>query len=189
MELLDLEVRTRGRANAQITTTVVRELEAADINALATAPRGSQSVNIKRLRDRHHALARNLAQGLSERDAAIICGYDLSRVSILKSDPAFKELLEFYRDRQGEKFDDFAGKLATIAGEAANQLIEKLEDDDIDMTPAQLMQLVELGADRTGFGKQTRSDNLNLHVGLADGLSEARKRVAERRAKVIDAAD
>ena len=185
---MDLEVRTTGRAPALIEVASAGELTAEDIKALAL-PRQSAPPPLKRLRDRHHRLAQLLASGESERDAAIICGYDLSRVSILKNDPAFKELLEFYREKQREKFDGFGDKLATIANEAADLLIDKLEDDEEaqKLSVGQLMALAELGADRIGYGKQTNSTSLNVNVGLADSLSEARKRVAERRARVIDA--
>ncbi|HEY9155571.1 MAG TPA: hypothetical protein VIM69_10590 [Opitutaceae bacterium] len=185
---MDLEVRTTGRAPAVIELELAGEIREEDLRALAL-PRQSSAPPLKRLRDRHHRLAQLLASGETERDAAIICGYDLSRVSILKNDPAFKELLEFYRSKQMEKFDGFGNKLATIANEAADLLIEKLEDEDEaeKLTVPQLMALAELGADRIGYGKQTNSTSLNVNVGLADSLSEARKRVAERRAKVIDA--
>lgn len=185
---MDLDVRITGRAAAPIELTAAGEILAEDLPLLALPRPSAQPSTLRKLRDRHHRLAQHLASGLSERDAAIICGYDLSRVSILKNDPAFKGLLEFYRERQAEKFDGVGDKLATITNEAMDELIDRLEDDDIrgDIPLKTLMELAELGADRIGYGKQTKNESLNVNVGLADTLSEARKRVAERRMKVIN---
>lgn len=191
---MELQLRTAGRQEAHIEMESAGPILEEDL-ALLALPRNSKPPAILRLRDRHHALARLLAQGYSERDAAIISGYDISRVSILKNDPTFQELVSHYRERVEDKFDLFASKLATIANEAAAELIERLEDEETagEMTVQQLAALVELGADRTGYGKQTRNESLNINANLATDLDAARKRVAERRnsvekeAKVIDA--
>lgn len=185
---MELDIRTRGRAPAVIEVTSAGEILPEDL-PLLDLPRPTATPSpLKRLRDRHHKLAQHLASGLSERDAAIIVGYDISRVSILKNDPAFKELLEFYRAREAEKFDGFAEKLATVANEAVDVLIERLEDDEEreKLPVSQLIALAEMGADRIGYGRQTRNESLNVNVGFAADLDAARKRVAERK-KVIDA--
>lgn len=184
---MDLDIRTRGRPAVPVSVTSVGPIVAEDLPLLSLPRPSAQPPALLRLRDRHHRLAQHLANGHSERDAAIICGYDISRVSILKNDPAFKELLEFYRERQAEKFDGFADKLSTLANEAVDELIGRLENEEeaSKMTVQQLAALTELGANRIGYGPQTRSENLNVNVGLAQSLEEARKRVAERR-KTID---
>lgn len=184
---MELQLRTTGRIESRIELESVGPIIEEDLHLLSL-PRDSKPQPILRLRDRHHALARLLAQGYTERDAAIITRYDISRVSILKNDPTFQDLVDHYRERVEEKFDSFAGKLATIANEAASELIERMEDDDRleKMTDKELMALVELGADRIGYGRQTRNESLNVNVGLAQDLDAARKRVQERKAKVID---
>jgi hypothetical protein len=47
-----------------------------------------------------------------------------------------------------------------------------------------LTELVKMGADRTGFGPQSKSTNVNVTVDFGARLEAARRRVAER--KVID---
>lgn len=177
---LGLEIRTTGRRSVPLVIDVIGDVEMEDLQVL-DLPRESVAPTLKRLSDRHHALARALASGLSERDAAITCGYSSSAVSILKTDPAFKELLEFYRDRAGEAFETTSAKLAALTNEALSLLIEKMENDPESLTVSQLHDLAKLGADRSGYGPQSSQTNLNLNVGVAERLNEARKRVALRR--------
>lgn len=166
-----------------MSATQVRELDDADI-ALLGEEKGSVAPPLKRLSERHHALARCLASGsMSDSDAAITCGYAPSRVSILKADPAFQELLAFYRQDVNGKYLDMHGVLAGLSLDAAMELRERLEadieGDEKKITVTQLMELTKLGADRTGFGPQ--SSQLNVNVDLAGRLEAARKRVEQRR--------
>lgn len=184
MDLGDGLFRTRGRAQAAVTASVVRELDEADL-ALLAAERGTKAPPIKRLSERHHSLARCLASGMSDGDAAITCGYTQSRVSILKDDPAFRELLAFYREDVTDKYLDMHGVLAGLSLDAAMELRERLEADmqadDKTLSVGQLVELTKLGADRTGFGPQSSSTNVNVNVDLASRLEAARKRVQERK--------
>lgn len=173
--------RTTGRASKPLSAVEVRELDGTDI-ALLQEEKGSKAPALKRLSERHHALARCLSSGMSERDAAITCGYVISRVSILKADPAFQELLEFYRADVNSKYLDMHGVLAGLSLDAAMELRERLEldaqADDKTMSVGQLIELTKLGADRTGFGPQ--SSQVNVNIDLADRLKAARERVAQR---------
>lgn len=160
----------------------VRELDECDI-VLLQEDRGSVAPPLKRLSERHHALARCLASGMSDSEAAITCGYVASRVSILKADPAFIELLAFYRQSVDGKYLDMHGVLAGLSLDAAMELRERLEldisADEKKISVGQLMELTKLGADRTGFGPQ--SSQLNVNVDMAGRLQAARERLAQRR--------
>lgn len=177
--------RVNGRASQPLTAVQVRELDQCDI-ALLAENRGTSAPPLKRLSERHHALARCLASGMEDGDAAITCGYVASRVSILKADPAFQELLAFYRQNVSDKYLDMHGVLAGLSLDAATELRERLEADmqadDKTMSTGQLIELTKLGADRTGFGPQ--SAQLNINVDLAGRLEAARKRVAQRQLSV-----
>lgn len=165
-----------------MSATQVRELDEVDI-ALLGEEKGSTAPPLKRLSERHHALARCLASGMTDGDAAITCGYVTSRVSILKADPAFNELLAFYRQDVTTKYLDMHGVLAGLSLDAAMELRERLETDieaaDKKISVTQLMELTKLGADRTGFGPQ--ASQVNINVDLAGRLQAARERVAQRR--------
>lgn len=174
--------RVNGRASRPLSAVEVRPLDECDI-ALLAEEKGAKAPALKRLSERHHALARCLASGMSDGDAAINCGYVLSRVSILKADPAFQELLVFYRQDVHSKYLDMHGVLAGLSLDAAMELRERLEADaeadEKTMSVGQLIELTKLGADRTGFGPQ--SSQLNVNVDLAGRLQAARERVAQRR--------
>lgn len=174
--------RVTGRASRPISATQVRLLDDTDL-CLLQEEKGSKAPALKRLSERHHALARCLASGMEDGDAAITCGYVPSRVSILKADPAFQELLAFYRSDVNSKYLDMHGVLAGLSLDAAMELRERLEaemqSDEKKLTFGQLGELVKLGADRTGFGPQ--SSQLNVNVDLAGRLQAARERVALRR--------
>lgn len=182
--------RTRGRAAKPIEAAVVRELDRADL-ILLSSERGVKPSALKRLTDRHHALARNLASGMPVGDAAVFQGYTISRVSILQNDPAFKELLAFYREDAQRPYRDLHNRLSGLATDAAEELAARLEEDmqieDISekkVSIGQLVELTKMGADRTGFGPQTTA--LNVNVDLAGKLEAARKRVALRKLTVIE---
>lgn len=184
--------RTRGRAAKPVVAAVVRELDAADL-VLLKAEKGSKPCAIKRLTERHHALARNLASGMPISEAGLLQGYSISRVSILQNDPAFKELLEFYREDATRPYRDLHTRLAGLSLDATEELALRLEEDiqteeikDKKISIGQLMEITKLGADRTGFGPQSSSMNLNVNVDMAGRLEAARKRVAMRKLTVIE---
>ena len=120
--------RTRGRASAALTAVAVRALQVDDL-VLLQGEKGSRAPPLKRLAERHHALARCLASGMSPGDAAVTCGYDQSRVSILQADPAFRELLTFYRDDVNRSYRDMHERLAGLSLDATALLQEQLEAD------------------------------------------------------------
>jgi hypothetical protein len=182
--------RTKGRAAKPVVAAIVRELDRADL-ALLAEEKGSKPSAVKRLTERHHALARSIAGGMKPGDAAILCGYTVSRVSILQGDPAFSELLAFYREDAQRPFRDLHNRLAGIAADAVEELSVRLEEDmqteevkDKKISVGQLVELTKMGADRTGFGPQTTA--LNVNVDLAGRLEAARKRVALRKFDVIE---
>lgn len=174
--------RIMGRAAKPLSAVQIRDLDEVDV-ALLAEEKGAKAPPLKRLSERHHALARCLASGMAEGDAAVTCGYVSSRVSILKADPAFQELLAFYRQDVNVKYLDMHGVLAGLSLDATMELRERLEADieadEKKISVGQLIELTKLGADRTGFGPQ--SSQVNVNVDLAGRLQAARERVAQRR--------
>lgn len=172
-------IRTTGRAKAPPPTAeLLREIEVADL-ALLGEEKGSRPPPLKRIRDRHHAVARLLAAGKKPGEVAAITGYDLSRISILQNDPAFAELLSFYREDVERAYAGMHEQLAGMSLDAVILLREFMEDTPEKLTVGQMIELTKLGADRTGFGpSQKVEQNVNIH--LASRLEEARKRVQSR---------
>jgi hypothetical protein len=113
----------------------------------------------------------------------VACGFTPSRVSILKADPTFNQLVVTYRKVIEEHFTDVAEKLAVMTGVAADEVIERLEDDPKAFETDQLLKIITTGADRIGLAPNGsgRNSGNELTVNLAIRLQNARER-----ARVID---
>lgn len=184
--------RTTGRAALPLHAGQVRELDEGDL-ALLQQEKGSTAPPLKRLAERHHALARCLASGMEPGQAAVTCGYSASRVSILQADPAFQELLEFYREDVNKAYRDLHERLAGLSLDATDELSARLEEEmqaeEKKFSVGQLLEIAKMGADRTGFGPQTSSTNVNINVDMAARLKAARERVAARTIEHKDGTD
>lgn len=176
---MDLPLDIVGTAaRAPLFAEADRPLAEADLVLLGTE-RGTKAPPLKRLRERHHALARHIASGMQYKDAAAICGYELSRVSILLADPSFKELVEFYSADVKRRYAAMHDVLAGLSLDAALLIRERLEEHGEEIPITTLNELVKMGADRTGTGPSSKQE-VNVNVNLASRLEEARKRVASR---------
>lgn len=184
---MGIDLNLRGRRPADLAVDVVRPLVETDMAALSV-DRAISAPSITEIRSRHHALARALASGMSEGEAAIVSGYSQSRVSILKADPAFQELYRFYKNRADAEYVALHATLANVAQDAVEEIRKRLEETPDEVTTGQLVEIAKMGADRTGHGPQT-SQTVNVNIGLADRLAEARKRAASRliEGDVVDA--
>lgn len=152
--------------------------------ALLATERSIKPSSIQRISERHHALARCLASGMSTADACVITGYTPSRISILKGDPAFEELVSFYQSDKAQLVQDLGDKMRQNALEAQNLIAERLEDESATIGIDQLLDITKLGADRTGFGPQSKSSHLHVHMNFADRLKAARQSGASASAAV-----
>jgi hypothetical protein len=174
---LHLSPRGRGRAAKPVLLEKVRDLTPADL-AMLSVERATPPTLISRIRDRHHALARALASGLSDAHACAITGYCPSRISILKADPTFKDLIETYRGASNVIHADFVDRATTLALSAVNALQDRVEDDDRleAMSEATLLEISKFAADRAGYGPQVKVQQ-NIQVDLGARLEEAKRRL------------
>lgn len=184
---MSLGLRTTGRSKAPLTGEIVGDLDLSDIEATHMS-KGTAAPHVGKLRERHHHLARLLAEGVQDGEAAIVTRYTASRVSILKSDPAFQDLVAHYRKQVNLQFVDMQKKLADLGMDAANEIQDRLEEAPEEIPFGQLMALLTLSADRTGHGPSSKTE-LNVKVGLADRLMQARKRVDSMRDITPEAGD
>ena len=138
-----------GRLPLPLEAEYVRDITEADLAIMAVKPLGSMSPALKRITDRHHSLARLLASGVSEGEAAMITGYDVSRVSILKNSPAFQELLALYQSEVKREFVTTLEHMAGIARDAALILRERMEENPDRFTNSELVKMNIDMADRT----------------------------------------
>lgn len=138
-----------GRLPKPVEFEYVRDLNEADLAALASIPANSTPPQIKRLSDRHHALARLLAAGTPEGEAAMILDYDISRVSILKASPAFQELLALYRSEVNREFATVIDHMAGLSRDALVVLRDRLEENEDRFSNNELMKIAADFSDRT----------------------------------------
>lgn len=177
---LDFAPRSLGRAARPASAEIVRELGEADL-AMLELDRGVKPTSIKRLRDAHHSLARCIAQGLSLAEVSAITGYSFSRISILKGDPAFSELVSFYSSNIEETkdaiFADGLTRLQAVRDEAVEILHDRLLEEPEKFANEDLLDVVKTTADRTGLGPSSKSTNVNVNIDLADRIARGRRRV------------
>lgn len=138
-----------GRRSKPISAEYVRDVEEADLELLAVAPRGTTAPTIQRITDRHHQLARLLASGMKDGEAALTVGYDISRVSIIKQSPAFQDLLAVYRSEVDRQFSSTLNEMAGLGRDALATLRERLEENPDDFSNRELMSLTTEMVDRT----------------------------------------
>lgn len=134
--------------------------------------------DLKRVREKHHHVARLVAGGMPQRMVASLTGYTESYISILLNNPAMQELLEFYRIRNGQAQELVTEKLRTVGLKALERLDEKLDTDGLDANA--LLGVAKLGLDRAGHGPTQKSiavteTHIVDHAELARLNNEARK--------------
>lgn len=140
------------------------------------SPIGVTNGAVKALRHTHHRLAQLLAGGMDETVAAVVCNYSVSRVSILKADPAFRELLAHYAATKEDAFGDFVTMAADLSKDMLQQLQAMLDEAPEKFGPTHLMDAIKLLADRTGHAPMTKTLNVNVNVDMADKLRRASAR-------------
>lgn len=159
--------------------TIIREMVEADLALINATPTGYAPPQLIRITERHHALARALALGLSPGVAAARCGYSQSFVSVLQQNPAFLDLVEIYRKEVNMQFVDHAEQLAGLATDAVLVIRDRLEADPDAFGTKTLVEIATAMGDRAGYGPIKRTENVNVNVSLGEKLAAARRRVAE----------
>lgn len=182
---LGFDIHLGGRASKPLHAEVLRELTQADLALLATE-RKIQPSAVQRITDRHHALARCLATGMSVTEACLVTGYTPSRVSILRGDPSFEELLAHYTEVKGELVLDYQQKAAIARNLATDIVIEKMSAElDRDGTGEEVvsagmaLDVAKTFAANTGHGPQSKTTNVNVNVNLGDRMKAARERASQ----------
>jgi len=167
---LGLTVATK----APVVAWKVRALDAADVALLDETP--APKSTIARIRSKHHALARAIAAGMTNSEAAIAVGLASGTVSSLKGDPTFAELVRHYEEGAKERFLGMMEKLGGLAEDLIDELEERLRENPKQFKVSELDSLLRTMADRAGYGPSSKT-TVNVNVGIAERLAEARKRI------------
>ncbi len=158
--LLQLEALALAGATTGVSEPceVLREIEEGDLALLRSElkehnwakARGAQGVgSLTALRMGHQQLAQALAAGVAPEEAAWMTGRSVASVKGLLSDPAFQELLEYYRENQRERDFNAFERLVTLGGTAMSVLQERLEESPERFSNKDLKDLMEASMDRS----------------------------------------
>lgn len=144
----------RGRRSTQVEYVVLRELNARDYDLLQNPPKlGATTPEVQRMTNRHHSLARLLAEGRSGVECSAITGHSNSRISILQDDPAFAELIAFYKSQLGVVYLSVHERLAALGISCMEELQARIEDNPGEFTARELREIME-----TAFNKSVAPD-------------------------------
>lgn len=138
---------------------------------------GVVNPDLKALRNTHHRLAQLLAMGMDEVKAGVLCNYTASRVSILKSDPAFSELLAYYKSEVDAEFADFVTTAKELSLDFLGLLQQQLDETPEKFTPGMALEAIRTLADRSGNAPVARSVNVSVNTNLGERMAAARQRV------------
>lgn len=161
-----------GRRAVPVEFDVLRDINEADIELIATRDAGSTPSPVQRITDRHHTLARLLASGVKEAEAALITGYDISRVSILKNSPAFTELLAIYRAEVDREFSTSLEHMGGLSRDALLELRERIELNPSDFSHRELLAIVTELNDRAEHGADI-GKNLPTRIELVAHVADS----------------
>lgn len=139
-------------------------------------PMGVKAPDLKAIRNTHHRLAQLLAGGMNETQAAKLCNYSTFRVVQLKADPAFAELMAYYKAGVDEEFADFVRTAADLSMDFLGLLQQQLDETPEKFTPQVALEAIKVLADRTGNAPTTKTLNVNVNANLGDRLRSARER-------------
>lgn len=188
LQLSDLIVPEGLQIKPTMTTcTIEGSIDEEDLRQLMLGP-GDASVDaddpsdLKKIREKHHHVARLIAEGMSQRLVSSISGYTESYISILLNSPAMVELVELYRMKNGAAVEVATEKLKTVGLKALEKLDTKIDNDEL--SNLELLSAAKLGLDRSGHGPQSKQALVSEHhvidhARLTELNAEAKRRNAE----------
>lgn len=141
--------------------------------------------DLKKIREKHHSVARLVASGLSHSMVAQLSGYTASYLSVLLNNPSMEELVSFYRAANGNAAQVITENLRTVGSKALEKLASKIEGDQLN--PTELIAAAKLGFDRAGHGpKTTHEIESKTHVFDHAAIAELnRKALSESRENIV----
>jgi predicted transcriptional regulator len=145
---------------------ITRELTAEDKALVGSTKLGSTAPRLKRIRAVHHAAARLMATGMKDSEISLNVGLCSSRLSILKNDPAFSDLVEFYTQGEVERFSSVQDRMVMLGMVAAEEIQARIEEDAEDVATRDLTEIMKLSLDRGGYAPVQKSESKNLHAHL-----------------------
>jgi hypothetical protein len=151
---------------------MIRPANGEDLVALSTMKVGSTTPNLKSLRAVHHQAARLIATGMTQEEVSLHTGLCSSRLSILKQDPTFSGLVQFYTQAEGERFASVRDRMVQLGLTTAEALMERVIENPEEISTKDLTDILRSTLDRGGHAPVTKSESKHLHFSLsADELA------------------
>ena len=86
-------------------------------------------------------------------------------------------ILAFYREDAADEYQAMHAQLAGLGLDAVEEVRRRIEEEGDKVSLSSLLDIIKTTADRTGNGPSSSvRKEVNIHVGLADRMAEARKR-------------
>jgi len=126
----------------QLIVEIVRALD--DQDARTGEPIGAGVPALQSIRASHHQLAQLIAQGRPDTEVSLITGYSTTRISSLKADPSFAELLDGYGTIRQQIFVDTLERMRVLGLSTLDELQERLETAPEKWTNRELMEMADL---------------------------------------------
>lgn len=133
------------KPSAELVIEIVRGLTSEDEPKLTSPdPLNTKPIPIQALRASHHQLAQLMAQGKPDTEVALLTGYSPSRISILRSDPTFQQLLAGYHEVRHDLFVDTLERMRVLGLSTLDELQERLEAAPEKWSNRELMEMADL---------------------------------------------
>jgi len=171
-------IRTRGRAERVPVVLSTRALDLAEVEAHRAREAGIEASPLQRLTARHRELAKKIALGWSTSQCAAYFGFTASRVSVIKADPTFRDLVSYFQMQGDDSHEFYQDNLKRASLQAVLELQDRLETAPEEFDNQELMKLMALTADRTGHAPK-RVEEKNINVNFGERLEEARTRARQ----------
>lgn len=141
----------KGRRPAPIMYGAPRVLTEADIAKMWEHRDSVKSgvPRLKALRYNHHLLAKAVASGKNLLECSRITGLSIQRVSDLKNDPAFQELVSFYAEELHEVYTDVHSRMAALGTSVLEELQDRFEMEPEKFSKRELLEMFTTMADRS----------------------------------------
>lgn len=172
--------------NPPLHAEVVRELSVEDLAVLETTVVGSKPSPLKRVRYIHHQTARLLASGMKAVEVSSVTGLCQSRISILLSDPTFKDLVTFYAERDDARLAAVQDRLVSLGIDAAAELHSRIVESPDLMSSKDLTSVMVSALDRGGHSPVHKSESVSATISAEDLARIKTDVLAEQTGKIID---
>lgn len=136
----------KGQSAEVLHLEVLRELTPEDFDT--QLPRVGPAP-IKVLRQTHHLAARLMAEGRPNIEVSAITGYTQARISTFRSDPAFVELMDYYKVQVQAQYANVHERLAAFGFSCLEEAQQRLDENPEDFSLQELRQWMTATFDRS----------------------------------------